>query len=170
MRRLRTIELADLVRATTELALARYRLSTMNPTELLQSAYLQGDERDRSAKPVNRAYARRVSVAMGRMASRVPWQATCLVQALAARRWLARRGIVSSMFVGVQKEPSLEIVAHAWLISGGEVITGGDVSGYRELLSPEVISSLKANGRLFCSEARDNRLQRTECDQQIQPR
>lgn len=143
MRRLTAVELADLVRATKELGLARYRLATMSSAELLAVAYQHGEREDGAAAPAGRAYARRVGIAIGRMSSRVPWRASCLVQALAARRWLARHGIGSSLFVGVRKQAPQQLDAHAWLVSGNEVITGGDVSGYRELLSPEVIRSLR---------------------------
>ena len=143
MSRLSLFELADLIRATKELALARYRLGTMTPAELLAVAYDHGEPKDDGAAPAVAAYARRVGVSIGRISARVPWRASCLVQALAARNWLARRGIESSLFVGVRKGATRDLEAHAWLVSGDDVITGGDVTGYRELLSPEVMSSLK---------------------------
>ena len=53
-------------------------------------------------------------------------------QALAARRWLARRGIGSNVHIGVRKD-QLCFQAHAWLKVGERIVTGGDVSSYAEL-------------------------------------
>src|SRR5215211_1445481 len=166
------VEIADLLRATMELALARHRLATMTPAELLAVAYDHGDRKLGAGASSARVYARRVGVAIGRMSSRVPWRASCLVQALAARRWLARHDIESSLFVGVRKETPEMLEAHAWLIAGDDVITGGEVSGYRELLSPELMMSLKEaktdlHGRpgSLRSEAGDDRLKRSKDDE-----
>ena len=60
----------------------------------------------------------------------VPWRSDCLVQALAARAWLTRHGIESRLVLGVpgQKGPRFE--AHAWLLSHGIAVTGGNVARY----------------------------------------
>jgi hypothetical protein len=60
----------------------------------------------------------------------MPWRADCIIQALAAERWLRRRGIPSALFFGVPKEPRKEFVAHAWLKAGERVVTGGDITGF----------------------------------------
>jgi hypothetical protein len=148
MRRLSAVEIADLVRATKELALARHRLAVMSPPELLAVAYDRGNRDADQAGPAASAYARRVGIAIGRMSSRVPWRASCLVQALAARRWLSHRGIESSLFVGVRRQAAQRVEAHAWLVCVDDVITGGDITGYRELLSPYVMASLKVDERV----------------------
>jgi hypothetical protein len=60
----------------------------------------------------------------------VPWKGTCLVQALAAQRWLARLGISSEIVLGARKTGGSGLDAHAWLVAGGRTIVGGDVEGY----------------------------------------
>lgn len=151
MRRLSAIDLFDLVRATAELAIARRRLATLTPAELLALAYDHSAAKERRDRTTISSQTRRVGLAIGRMSSRVPWRATCLVQALAAKKWLARHGIESSLFVGVRKDATQALEAHAWLVCNGEVVTGGDVGGFRELLSPDVIDSLKQAGGLSSS-------------------
>jgi hypothetical protein len=74
----------------------------------------------------------RVAYTIPAIAMRVPWRSDCLVQALAARRWLSRAGIPSDVCLGVRKdEPDFR--AHAWLKVHERVVTGGDISGYAEL-------------------------------------
>jgi hypothetical protein len=61
-------------------------------------------------------------------AARVVPRATCLAQALAMQRMLAKRGYPSKMEVGVAKnQKGLE--AHAWLVCDGEVAIGGEAAG-----------------------------------------
>ena len=48
----------------------------------------------------------------------------------AARAWLEGEGIATSLELGAAMEPGEGFAAHAWLRAGGEIVTGGDVSGY----------------------------------------
>ena len=75
----------------------------------------------------------RVAFAVPIVAARVPWRADCLVQALAAQRWLRRKGIPTTLHVGVHKEIPAEFEAHAWLMQGGTIITGGDIKRFTPL-------------------------------------
>ena len=73
-----------------------------------------------------------VRVAIQRGGRVSPWRNRCLVSSLVARKMLNRRHIQSSLSLGVAKSPDGRTVAHAWLSSGEEEVTGkhGD---YREL-------------------------------------
>ena len=56
---------------------------------------------------------------------RLPWQCLCLTQALAGKLMLARRGIESTVYIGVKKDPSKEVLeSHAWLKWQDRCITG----------------------------------------------
>jgi hypothetical protein len=55
-------------------------------------------------------------------ARRVPWQAVCLPQALAAGLMLRRRGIACNLNLGVVG--SADLAAHAWVESGGVIVVG----------------------------------------------
>ena len=51
----------------------------------------------------------------------------CLVQCIAGKRMLARRGIESKIFMGVRHNVEKMIIAHAWLKAGDfEVVEKGD--------------------------------------------
>ncbi len=63
-----------------------------------------------------------------RIASRyAPWQTRCLVRAMAAKMMLRRRGLASTLYLGLAKDGDGQLVAHAWLRCGGRTLTGGRV-------------------------------------------
>lgn len=51
--------------------------------------------------------------------------ASCLTQAIAARRMLARRDVPSTLRIGVAKGDDAHLQAHAWVESGDDVVVGG---------------------------------------------
>ena len=67
---------------------------------------------------------RRVRLAIARAARNIPTDPNCLPQALAARRMLLRRGIGSSLFIGVERDSDGPRRFHAWLKVGPEWVTG----------------------------------------------
>ena len=67
--------------------------------------------------------ARRVRWAVETSARHLPWKPVCLPQALAAKRMLARRGIASTLYLGV--DPARKLDAHAWVRVGRVIVTGG---------------------------------------------
>ncbi len=63
-----------------------------------------------------------------RVSSRyAPWQTRCLVRAVAAKLMLKRRGLPSTLYLGLAKDGDGELTAHAWLRCGGSTLTGGRV-------------------------------------------
>lgn len=134
---LRPVMLADLAFAVFELALARFRLGNWAIADVLERApdifqavdTPEPDDDDRDL-------IRRIQFALPRAAARVPWRSDCLVQALAARRWLERHAIASSLSIGVANEPGIGFEAHAWTCAGETVVAGGDVSRYQVLRVP----------------------------------
>ncbi len=60
-----------------------------------------------------------------RTASRnLPWQCKCLVQAMAAKWMLKRRGAHTTLYLGLAKDGKHNLCAHAWLRSGDAILTG----------------------------------------------
>lgn len=53
-----------------------------------------------------------------------PFEAVCLPQALAARWILKRRGVPSQLYFGAKRDEESKLSLHAWLIAGGEYVTG----------------------------------------------
>lgn len=87
------------------------------------------------SEPPPRAFSRRVAAAIESNARRRVPRATCLVQACAARALFALRGYRVTMRVGV-RPAGAGIAAHAWLMSGEDVILGSlieDFGDYRPI-------------------------------------
>jgi hypothetical protein len=59
------------------------------------------------------------------VSSRTPWKSNCLAQALAGQVMLARRGVGSTLHLGVAREQSGGLEAHAWLTVANVLVTGG---------------------------------------------
>ena len=124
--------MADLARAAFELALARLCLNSRHARALVAAPTGESILFDvREA-----ALVERVAFAIPRVAIRLPWRADCLVQALAAKRWLSRHGVATTLTLGVSKDMRGEFEAHAWLAAGTRIVTGGDISGYVPLARP----------------------------------
>ena len=66
----------------------------------------------------------KVSWAVSAVSQYVP-AATCLAQALTLQILLAREGIHSDLALGVARDSTTGITAHAWLEINGKVIIGG---------------------------------------------
>ena len=73
-----------------------------------------------------------------RAASRYVLSPTCLAQALALRRLLARHGCVSVLNLGVRNPPGGRLQAHAWLEADGRVILGDPGPVEYQRLHPQV--------------------------------
>ncbi|NOZ06700.1 MAG: lasso peptide biosynthesis B2 protein [Chloroflexi bacterium] len=73
---------------------------------------------------VDRSKARRVGVAIRRVARITPWRSKCLEQAVAGYWMLRRRDLPGVLHLGVAKEDEV-MEAHAWLHCGNQIITGG---------------------------------------------
>lgn len=114
-------------RALAELAVARIALRHMAAADI-SCLCASGGQAELSA--AERRLSLRVGWAIPRVAALLPWRADCLVQALAARRWLERAGIPTSLELGATLDLASGLAAHAWLQAGGIVVTGGDASAY----------------------------------------
>lgn len=62
-----------------------------------------------------------------------------MIQAIAAQNWLAAKGLPSEIRIGVERPEATGFGAHAWLVHGEDVVTGGDVARYVVLLSSEQV-------------------------------
>lgn len=129
MVRISVATICDLAWATVELAYARLRLSSLDLSTLVAKG--QGPLEQLGA--AEGALVERVAYAIPRVAARLPWRAACLVQAVAASRWLSRAGVANSIVIGVRRNSEENIDGHAWLMAGTQVVIGGDVSPYQRL-------------------------------------
>jgi len=61
------------------------------------------------------------------------WKNRCIVQSIAGRWMLQRRGIDSQIIFGIKHDENLAVIAHAWLKTGDfEIVMSG--RNYRELM------------------------------------
>lgn len=130
--RFRRANFGDIVRAGIELGLARLRLGSRLDRASIATFRASTTQLDEHQI----AMVDRIAFVLPRVAARLPWRADCLVQALAAERWLTRNGIATTLTLGVPKDKPVTFEAHAWLRVGTRIVTGGDVSGYVPLARP----------------------------------
>lgn len=60
-----------------------------------------------------------------RVCDKTPWKSKCLVKALVAQKLIFKKGIHTTLYLGVEKADT-KMTAHAWLRCGDVYITGGD--------------------------------------------
>jgi hypothetical protein len=107
----------------------------------IAGAVSNGPAPDRTSRPASDPAAAAIGRAVAGAARRLPWRSTCLDRALAGRLLLARRGIPSTLVLGVAKDQDL-VHAHAWLVAGG-----GTVSGRRQAAHFNPIAAFRTPGR-----------------------
>lgn len=134
VRRLRVPDWRELSVAVTELMRARWRIARTPAAQLL--AELRRPPAPSALADIDAVSAGRVAWAVQAAAGRVPWRSDCLVQAIAAQRWLARERRPTQLVIGVHKDAAGRFEAHAWLRCGSVTVTGGDVARFTPLLVP----------------------------------
>jgi hypothetical protein len=72
----------------------------------------------------------------------LPWNCTCLVQAMAGKAMLKRRGVPSTLYLGVAKDGETRLQAHAWLRCGARILTG-----WQEMERFKVIGTFAEDGK-----------------------
>ena len=131
LRRLGARNVALLLEAVACLALARAAVRLL-PFRVLARGLGGRMQETPTAVPVT-PRSRRVGWALAVASQRTPWRSRCLEQALAAKAMLRRRGIESTMYLGVTRAP---FEAHAWVRVGDVHVTGGsDVDRYAVVAS-----------------------------------
>lgn len=128
-----------LVTAFAELLRARVTLALVAERELLRRLTAPAAENP-DATALDLAM---VSRALAAAAARVPWRADCLVQVIAADRWLRRHGHAPRFHIGVDRPGGDAFVAHAWLTCGGVTVTGGDPARFTVLVGEDAPASLR---------------------------
>ena len=123
LRRRRPGELLLLIEAVAALAVAR-TLLTLTPFQQVAANW-----RRVVAAPVGETVAEpvtaRIAWALNAASRGTPWHNSCLVQAIAGRWMLLRRGLPYVLYFGILKDESGVFKAHAWLQSGTRILTGG---------------------------------------------
>lgn len=110
---------------------AWYRLliKVCEPKKLRKYWGISGEESVEDVTRDEYLYANRVKTHVSVSCSHTPWESKCLVQAWTAMTLLKKKGIPTTMYLGVGKENE-KMIAHAWIRCGRMYVTGGDGSGY----------------------------------------
>lgn len=75
---------------------------------------------------INRKILIHIHDAIQIMSKHTWWDSKCLVRAIAGMKMLERRGIESTLYLGIAKDNSGKTIAHAWLRSGSYFVTGAE--------------------------------------------
>lgn len=86
----------------------------------------QMDETTFSSNLSDRETLSNISQALRIMNQYTFWESACLVQGIAGMKMLAKRGIDSTLYLGIAKDEKGNLIAHAWLRSGPFYITGSE--------------------------------------------
>lgn len=136
IRHLTVIELWYITIAVKELAIARV-LHAAKPTGKIVKALKQKCAKINFATHSRKVKIDRIAWAIAATSSRVPWRSDCLIQVMAAERWMRRLHFPTSFFLGVAKDPSGALRAHAWLRHGETIVAGSTGDGYMTLIEPK---------------------------------
>jgi hypothetical protein len=116
-------ERALLVESLSALAMARF-LVKVTPEKRLVAQF--GGVRA-SGESVFAGSISNIGAPIGAMLERAAhlacWRAMCLEKALAGKWMLSRRGVASTMYVGMARSGT-QFIAHAWLVGDDLTITG----------------------------------------------
>lgn len=91
--------------------------------------YLQGDRIGKITATYHPILAHRYRRMVQAVSRWVPGQRTCLIEALTLRRVLIHRHIPGSLHLGVDRTGRDQLLAHAWVIAGEEILLGGAEAG-----------------------------------------
>lgn len=92
-----------------------------------------GTHNKESAKEVPTQYykqAKQIRWVVTHISKHTPWESLCLVQSMTVQKMLEKRGIPTTLYLGVNKDTNNEMKAHSWIRCGEMYITGGDGTGY----------------------------------------
>ncbi|WP_420644420.1 lasso peptide biosynthesis B2 protein [Candidatus Leptofilum sp.] len=113
-----------LLEATLWLAIARLGLRLMPFRHIAPKLGEVGLESAANVPGKIAKEAERISWAVRALSHRTPWESACLAQAISAKAMLRRRHIPTTLYLGLAKDQSQQMEAHAWLRCGSEIITG----------------------------------------------
>lgn len=92
-------------------------------------ARFSGKYKKESSKTISNedeAITRKIGWAVSTASKCTPWESKCLVRALTAQVMLSTRKVSSTLYLGVARDKEKKLIAHAWLRSGEDIITGAN--------------------------------------------
>jgi Transglutaminase-like superfamily len=122
------------LRGLVELIRARLAFARLEARDILALNAKAAALRASESAVQCRALAARIGYVIPRISARLPWRSDCVIQAMAAQRWLTAHGLASEIQIGVECPEGGPFGAHAWLVCDGTVVTGGDIARYDLLI------------------------------------
>ena len=126
LRRFRDISARErtlFLEAFAYLALARLAILLLPCRWTTSWMGVKGCESPRDFGAGEEPVVRAVAGAILRASRYTPWRSLCLPQALTAKAMLRKRGIATTVYLGVARD-QLSLKAHAWTRSGRVTVTG----------------------------------------------
>jgi hypothetical protein len=102
---------------------SRFLVATRPFKKIVPILGLPDLETNSQTKEEDRQTVYRISKSVRTVAGHTPWPSKCLVQVMAAKHMLRRRGIPSTVYLGLSKNEEKEMIAHAWIRSGDVFLT-----------------------------------------------
>ena len=90
---------------------------------------VRGEESEAEETSENLRLAQLVGFHVNRVTGHLPLKRKCFVRALSARKILMKKGVNTTLYLGVRKEND-KMAAHAWLRCGQIYVTGGNGTDY----------------------------------------
>ena len=81
-------------------------------------------ESPQTTAPEQKEITERISRVVQTASRHMPWECKCLTQAIACKSMLKRRGLRTTLYLGVAKGGEENLKAHAWLRTGDLIVTG----------------------------------------------
>lgn len=108
----------------------RLTILLIPPKKLQPHWGIQGEESPEKDTPEHYRQAVRIAREVIRIADKTPWESKCLVRALTTQDLVHRKGIETTLYLGVGKDENGKMIAHSWIRCGEIYLTGGDGSTY----------------------------------------
>lgn len=115
-----------LAEAGSQLVWAKIKLHLFPFAQIAPGLGSRQAETLKTVSEEHRRLASKISWAVLTGARYLPLRLVCLPQALAAGAMLARRGVASTLYLGVRLDKVDAFTAHAWLRTGSKWVTGND--------------------------------------------
>jgi Transglutaminase-like superfamily len=129
------------LRGLIELVRARVAFDRLEPRAILARNQQVAAIARTDPGSVSPALVARIGYVIPRISARLPWRSDCVIQAMAAQRWLATYGLASEIQIGVERPEGAPFGAHAWLMHNGAVVTGGDIARYDLLVGESPLTA-----------------------------
>jgi hypothetical protein len=122
---------ALLVEAVGALLAAQLRVRCLPFRRVAARLGASGAETGHELTPAQQLLSREVEWAIAAASRRLRPRPTCLMEAVAAQALLRRRGVASTVYLGVApaRADGRQINAHAWLRCGERIVTGKTEAG-----------------------------------------